>query len=159
MSYSMKTFFYLLAGAEHRQQQGTTSLINKHLHSIEVLLECTLLLFCFNALIAHWTHENEWVESYCLDSWLNAPIESFHEPIPTCHFVQFRILLVCVFLFSNWICVGAGPFSSIWLQQKNTHKTSLLFRTTRHIIISCISLMMNNSCDLRGVIFWLTWKW
>ena len=98
--------------------------------------------------LPHWTHENEWVESYCLDSWLNEPIESFHEPIPTCHFINFAYCL-CVFLFSNWIICRRGPLLlDFWLQQKNTHKTSLLFRTTRHIIISCISLMMNNSCDL-----------
>ena len=51
-------------------------------------------------------------------------------------FHQFRILLVCLFVFQLNYCRRGPLLLDFWLQQKNTHKTSLLFRTTRHIIIS-----------------------
>lgn len=42
---------------------------------------------------------------------------------------------VCLFVFQLNYCRRGPLLLDFWLQQKNTHKTSLLFRTTRHIII------------------------
>ena len=98
--------------------------------------------------LPHWTHENEWVESYCLDSWLNEPIESFHEPIPTCHFINFAYCL-CVFLFSQLNTVGAGHFSSIFdFNKKIPIKRRYYFAPLITSSLDSISLMMNKSCDL-----------
>ena len=159
MSYSMKTLFYLLAGAEHRQQQGTTSLINKHLLNWSTL-GVYFTTFLFQRADCS-LNSRKWMSRVLLlglvIEWTNRIVSRTYSDVS---FHQFRILLVCVFLFSNWITVGAGPFSSIFdFNKKIPIKRRYYFAPLVTSSLACISMMMNKSCDLRGVIFWLIWKW
>ena len=149
MSYSMKTLFYLLAGAEHRQQQGTTSLINKHLLNWSTL-GVYFTTFLFQRADCS-LNSRKWMSRVLLlglvIEWTNRIVSRTYSDVS---FHQFRILLVCVFLFSNWITVGAGPFSSIFdFNKKIPIKRRYYFAPLVTSSLDSISLMLNKSCDLK----------
>ena len=113
MSYSMKTLFYLLAGAEHRQQQGTTSLINKHLLNWSTL-GVYFTTFLFQRADCS-LNSRKWMSRVLLlglvIEWTNRIVSRTYSD------VSFRSIshtaCVCLFVF-QLNTVGAGPFSSIF---------------------------------------------